>query len=143
MLQANFDDLEFSLSVTLERVKRDQLLKKASLAKKTAQYDHKLMAQLEEQAQLLNLIKDHYRELKALQEWLELEKQSVALLTHHTLFSQEKEKEYRAFERALREKILSIRGEVDEERNERIISRGMEHAQRSTRVKTFKHWTRV
>lgn len=143
MLKTNFDDLEYSLSITIERVKRNQLLEKASRAKAISQYDSKLMIQLEDQAKLLNLIKDHYRELKSIDEWKELEAQSIKLLTHHQLFDEEMQLQYERFKRKLHERILQVRNEVDEELNEKIIERGMTHAKRSTRVKTFKNWTRI
>lgn len=143
MLKTNFDDLELSLSITLENVKRNQLLQKASLAKKTAQYDHQLMEQLEDQAKFLNLIKDHYRELKAMSDWAEIEKKSITLLTHHQLFTKEMQSEYERFKAKVREKVLDVRRGVDEELNEKIINRGMRQAKIASSVKTFKHWNQV
>lgn len=143
MLKTNFDDLELSLSLILESVKRNQLLKKASLVKKTAKYDNALMEQLEDQAKFLNLIKDHYRELKVMPDWKELEKKSIALLTCHKLFEEGQAHDYQDFKQLVRSKILAVRSNVDEELNKKIVDRGMEHARRTTRVKTFKHWNQV
>lgn len=143
MLKTNFDDLELSLSITLENVKRNQLLQKASRAKKTAQYDDQLMQQLEDQAKFLNLIKDHYRELKAMSDWADIEKKSISLLTHHKLFTEQMQRDYELFKKKVREKVLEVRCEVDEELNAKIVKRGMQQARTASSVKTFKHWNQV
>lgn len=143
MLKTNFDELENSLNITLEEVRRDRLLKQATLASEGRSFEGSLMDQLEDQATLLNMLRDHYNDLTKSSDWPTLEKEAIALLTYHKPFNETQEREFKRLKRELHARIQAVRSQIDEEYNGMIVERGRSHARRSTRVKTFKNWTPI
>lgn len=143
MFHTNFDDLENSLTITIQAIKKKELLDQASLVKRSDRQQIELRKQLEEQSQILNRIKDHHREIRDDPSWPALEIQAKELLNIRSLFTEEQKNRFEIFRGHIVRLITAKRNELDENFNERIIENGQIKADRSKQVKIYKNWTSV
>ncbi len=143
MFHTNFDDLEQSLDIMIQALKKKDLLKEATLAQSPDKSKIELREQLEDQARTLNRIKDHHREIREEAIWPELEVQAKELLNLRTLFTEEQKTRYEHFKGEITRLITAKRNQLDESLNERLIERAQQKADRSQQVKIYKNWTSV
>jgi hypothetical protein len=143
MLQTNFDDLELSLELLIQQMKRRDLLQEASRATHSSKSQLQLREQLEDQAQMLNRIKDHHREIRDDLSWPELELLAQKLLNIRTLFSEEESKDFKKFKNSINILITQKLAQLDQSRNEKLIKRSKRQAAAKSSIKNYQNWTSI